>query len=388
MKKIMVISGTRAEYGLLKPIIQKINMNPDWKLCLVVTGTHLEKNFGFTYTEIEQDGLKINHKLPMHLDSDNPKGILTSMSIELKQLADLFEIEKPNLLVILGDRYEIEIAAIAALINRVPIAHIHGGELTEGVIDDSIRHSISKMSSIHFVSTEEYKNRLIQLGEQPASVHYVGSLGVENSKKLNLLTKEELSAKFAISWNKPLILVTYHPVTLENDTATNQFQTLLSVISEKVEYNYLFTYSNGDAGGSSINTMIDDYVKLHKNCKAYPSLGQINYLSTVRYCAAVMGNSSSGIIEVPSFHIPTINIGDRQRGRVQSKTIVNCGYSSDEIKMALETALSPSFLKQCKEEANPYEKENTSDIIINKMEKFLDNFKTTKKTFFDITFKL
>lgn len=383
MKKIMVITGTRAEYGLLKSVLQKIQGNPSWFLCLIVTGTHLEEKFGLTYKEIEQDGIQISHKLPIHLDSDKSKDILYSMAIELKQLANLFEAEKPDLLVLLGDRFEIGIGAITALMNRVPIAHIHGGELTEGVIDDAIRHSISKMSSIHFVSTIEYKNRLIQMGEQPNSVHFVGSLGVENSKKCKLLTKEDLSRKIGIYWDKPLILITYHPVTLEDNTAKTQFQSILDVVSEKKEYNYIFTYANADTGGSVINTMIEDYVKKHKNCKVFPSLGQINYLSTVRNCAVVMGNSSSGIIEVPSFHIPTINIGDRQKGRVQAKTIVNCGYGSEEITEALETALSPSFLEQCKKEINPYEKEDTSDRIIEEIKNFLGSFNSTKKKFYD-----
>lgn len=384
MKKIVVLTGTRAEYGILKPIIKKINNHPDLDLCLLVTGTHMEEKFGLTYKEIDEDGFYINYKIPIKLNSDSPKGILNSMAIELKQLADIFEKEEPNLLLILGDRFEIEMAAITALINRVPIAHIHGGELTEGVIDDAIRHSITKMSSIHFVSTKEYQNRLIQMGEQPNSVHYVGSLGVESIKKLSLLGKDMLSRRFGFSWDKPLIMVTYHPVTLENNTAKEQFQSLLNVVTEKNNYNYIFTYSNADTGGNLINTMIEEYVKNHKHCKAYPSLGQLCYLSTIKYCAAVIGNSSSGIIEVPSFHIPTINIGDRQNGRVQAKTIINCGYSSHEIKTALDTALSPTFLNQCKEETNPYEKENTSDIIIEELNKFLADFKTTKKKFFDI----
>lgn len=384
MKKIAVVTGTRAEYGLLKPLLKKIIEDKDLELCLIVTGTHLEKQYGETCCEIEQDGFQINYKIKMDLNSDKPQGILKSMALELNGLADVFGETQIDLLVLLGDRYEILMAATCALINRIPIAHIHGGELTQGLIDEGIRHAVTKMSAIHFTSTEEYRRRVIQMGENPKWVFNVGALGVENIANVSFLSKEELTRKFDIKWNKPIMMVTYHPVTLENNTAKEQFGNLLCVLEKHDEYNYVFTYANADTDGQVINQMIENFVSRRENCKAFASMGQIGYLSMLRYVSGVIGNSSSGIIEVPSFHIPTINIGDRQKGRVRAKTVVDCGTSEREVEKALKYAMSEEFTKLCRKESNPYKGEKTADSIIENIKKYLAVFKNTEKEFYDI----
>lgn len=274
-------------------------------------------------------------------------------------------------------------AASAAMIARIPIAHIHGGELTEGAIDDAIRHSITKMSHLHFTATDEYRNRVIQMGEQPQSVYNVGALGVENVKTVSLLSKEEIEKALGYQFVSPTIMVTYHPVTLEKMTSEEQFQNILTVLDKHQELSVIFTKANSDTDGRIINYMIDDYVKSNRDrCRGYVSLGQLKYLSVLRYCAAVMGNSSSGIIEVPSFGIPTINIGDRQKNRVCAESVVHCGYSVQEIENALRHALALRFENEINNIKNPYEGENTSDKIIEIISRTLDKGINLKKRFY------
>lgn len=383
MYKIGVVTGTRAEYGLLKPLIEKINTDNELELCLIVTGAHLEEKFGNTVCEIIEDGYPIACRIPMDLKSDSPGGLCVSMSKELTGLADAFEKAGLDLLFLLGDRYETLVAAIAAMMFRIPIAHLHGGELTEGAVDDAIRHSISKMSAIHFTSTEIYAKRLKQMGEEPERVFNAGALGVENIKRIPYLTREELCDRFSPLFDNPYIMVTYHPVTLEKNTAESQFKELLQVISEKQEYNYIFTYANADAEGIDINVQIDKYVKEHKNACAFKSMGQIGYLSALKYTCCVVGNSSSGIIEAPSFHIPTVNIGNRQKGRECAGTVVTCGNSREEITKAFEHALSSEFLNKCKTIHNPYEGKDTSKSIIAITKEMLAKGIPIKKRFID-----
>ena len=384
MKKIAVLTGTRAEYGLLKPLLQKIRQDEELNLCLIATGAHLEKQFGETVSEIERDGFKIDHRVKMDLRSDKPDGILKSIALELNGLADVFEQEQPDLLILLGDRYEILMAATTALINRVPIAHIHGGELTQGLIDEGIRHAVTKMSAIHFTSTEEYRKRVIQMGEQPDRVFNVGALGVENIFKITYLSREELTQKFGIDWQKPVVMVTYHPVTLENNTTEEQFGNLLHVLEEHGEYNYVFTYANADTDGQVINRMIDKFVAEKKNCRAFASMGQVGYLSMLKYAAAVVGNSSSGLIEVPSFQIPTVNIGNRQTGRVKAQTVIDCGTGEAEVENAFACAMSEEFQEECANASNPYEGKNTADKILQELKIYLRDFTNTEKKFYDI----
>ena len=387
MKKFCIITGTRAEYGLLKPVIDKVYRSNEFDLQLVVTATHLSPEFGLTYREIEKDGYPISSKIEMLLSSDTPVGITKSMGVALLGFADFYGIHKPDVVVILGDRYEMLVAAIAAMIARIPIAHIHGGEKTEGAVDEAIRHSITKMSHLHFTSTEEYRRRVIQLGEQPHYVYNVGALGVENIKKVKLLCKEELEHQIGFRFSAPTIMVTYHPVTLETLTSKEQFSNILSVIDKHKELSVIFTKANADTDGRIINQMIDEYVEKNKDrCVEYTSLGQLKYLSALQFCDAVVGNSSSGLIEVPSFHIPTVNIGDRQRGRVCAESVINCGNNAQEIDTAIQKALLDKFRNKLEVVYNPYEKKGTSDEIIKIISNVLDNGIEMKKKFYDINY--
>lgn len=389
MKKICIVTGTRAEYGILKPLIEKVNRDVDLELQLVVTGMHLSTEFGLTYREIEDDGYPIKAKIEMLLSSDTAVGVTKSMALALIGFGDYFEQYKPDIVVILGDRYEMLMVAAAALIARIPIAHIHGGELTEGAVDEAIRHSITKMSQLHFTATEEYKNRVIQLGEQPKTVYNVGSLGDENTKSVKLLSKEELEHSIDFRFKNPTILVTYHPVTLENLTAEKQFENILDVLDKHKEINVIFTKANSDTNGRIINEMIDAYTNRNADrCKAYTSLGQLRYLSTIQFCSAVVGNSSSGLIEVPSFHVPTVNIGDRQKGRICAESVINCGNNLCEIEEALMQALSPEFMDRIKTVNNPYEGENTSEKIVQVIKASLEEEIDLKKHFFDINTRI
>ncbi len=385
MKKICIVTATRAEYGLLKPVIDKIYKSEMAELKLVVTGMHLSPEFGLTYKEIEEDGYPIDHKIEMLLSSDTSTGITKSMGIALIGFGDYFSVNRPDIVVILGDRYEMLMVAAAAMIARIPIAHLHGGEKTEGAVDEAIRHSITKMSHLHFTATEEYRRRVIQLGEQPEQVFNVGALGVENARKVCLLGKEELEHQMGFHFSESTIMVTYHPVTLEMLTAREQFADILSVIDSHKEISVIFTKANADTDGRIINQMIDEYVRENSDrCAVYTSLGQRRYLSALQYVDAVLGNSSSGLVEVPSFHIPTINIGDRQRGRVCAESVIHCRNTVREIEEALQTALSEEFRKKLKDMDNPYEKEGTSDKIVEIIGNVLDNGIDMKKTFYDI----
>ncbi len=385
MKRICIVTATRAEYGLLKPVIDKIYQSEMTELKLVVTGMHLSPEFGLTYKEIEEDGYPIDQKIEMLLSSDTPTGITKSMGVALVGFAGYFSVNKPDIVVILGDRYEMLMVAVAAMIARIPIAHLYGGEKTEGAVDEAIRHSITKMSQIHFVATDEYRKRVIQLGEQPNRVYNVGALGVENARKVRLLGKDELERQIGFHFSKPTIMVTYHPVTLEMLTARKQFADILSVLDSHKEISVIFTKANADADGRIINQMIDEYVKANNDrCVVYTSLGQRRYLSALQYVDVVLGNSSSGLIEVPSFHIPTINIGDRQRGRVCAESVIQCRNVVPEIERALQKALSAEFRKSLTVMQNPYEKEGTSNKVVEIIGNVLDNGIDMKKTFYDI----
>lgn len=386
MKRIGIMTGTRAEYGLLKPLMQEINKDNDLELYLIVSGMHLSPEFGMTYKEIEEDGFEINAKVEMLLSSDSPAGISKSVGLGVIGFADEFQRADLDMLILLGDRYEALSAAICALVMRVPIAHLHGGELTEGAIDEGIRHSITKMSYLHFTSTEQYRNRVIQLGENPERVFYVGALGVENIKKINLMTKEELERSIHFEIDENTVVVTYHPVTLENNTVEEQFLNLLKVLDRNPKIRMIFTKANADTNGRIVNELIDKYAAQNsERACAFMSLGQKRYLSALKYCRIVIGNSSSGIIEAPSFGKPIINIGDRQKGRICAGSVINCGYTQQEIQQAMETALTEEFENKARNCRNPYEKENTAANIISVIKDYLLNDKIKlKKGFYDI----
>ncbi len=386
MKRIGIMTGTRAEYGLLKPLMQEINKDNDLELYLIVSGMHLSPEFGMTYQEIEEDGFEINAKVEMLLSSDSPAGISKSIGLGVIGFADEFQRADLDMLILLGDRYEALSAAICALVMRIPIAHLHGGELTEGAIDEGIRHSITKMSYLHFTSTEQYRNRVIQLGENPERVFYVGALGVENIKKINLMTKEELERAIHFEIDENTVVVTYHPVTLENNTVEEQFLNLLKVLDRNPKIRMIFTKANADTNGRIVNELIDKYAAQNsERACAFMSLGQKRYLSALKYCRIVIGNSSSGIIEAPSFGKPIINIGDRQKGRICADSVINCGYTQQEIQQAMETALTEEFENKARNCRNPYEKENTAANIISVIKDYLLNDKIKlKKGFYDI----
>ncbi|RHK91517.1 UDP-N-acetylglucosamine 2-epimerase (hydrolyzing) [Bacteroides xylanisolvens] len=364
MRKICVVTGSRAEYGLLSGLMRAIQEEPELELQIIATNMHLSPEFGLTYKEIESDGFFIDKKVVMLLSSDTANATAKSVGLGFIGFADAYEELHPDLIVVLGDRYEIISAVSTALFYKIPVAHLHGGEITEGAYDDCIRHAITKMSHLHFTSTEEYRKRVIQLGEHPDRVFNVGAPGVENIKKVRLMNKEKLEATLdGFTFGDKSLLVTYHPVTLESGTAAEQIQNLLSALDRLSDYKIIFTLPNSDTDGRVITKLINEYVvKNPKRAIAYPSLGLRRYLSALKYVRAVVGNSSSGIIEVPSFGIPTLNIGERQKGRLAANSVVNCGTGTDEILSGLCRILSSNF--NIKEINNPYEGKNTTGDIL------------------------
>lgn len=383
MKKICVVTGTRADYGLLYWLMKEINLDSELELQIIATGMHLSPEFGLTYKEIEKD-FKIDKKIEMLLSSDTAIGISKSMGLAQISFAEAYEDLKPDIIVLLGDRYEIFSAASAALIANIPIAHLHGGETTEGAFDEAIRHSITKMSHLHFTAAEEYRNRIIQLGEHPSRVFNVGGMGIENIKRLKLLSKEEFEESINFKLNRKNILVTFHPVTLENSTAKEQFQELLDTIDELKDTNIIFTKANSDTDGRIINQMCDEYVSKnsHKSI-CFTSLGQLRYLSALQYVDAMVGNSSSGLIEAPSFRIGTINIGDRQKGRLKSKSVIDCESLKVSISKAFEKLYSVKFKVLLQDVKNPYGDGCASEKIIQEIKKAkLNNI--LKKSFYDL----
>jgi len=384
MRKICVVTGARAEYGLLYWVIKGIREDAQLSLQLCVTGMHLSPEFGLTYKQIEKDGFSIDKKIESLLSSDTPVGVSKSVSLGVAGFADAFHDLKPDMILLLGDRFEIFAAATAAMIARIPIAHCHGGESTEGAVDEAIRHAITKMSHLHFTSTEKYRQRVIQLGEQPDKVFNVGALGVENINKLKLLERNSFEESIDFKLGKKNILVTFHPVTLENATAQSQFSALLSVLGELRDTHILFTEPNADTDGRVIIELIDTFVAKNATIsKSFVSLGQLRYLSAIQYVDAVVGNSSSGIIEVPSFQKATINIGDRQQGRIMADSVISCEPTYESIQGAFKRAYSEEFQNSLKSVNNPYGKVNSSEKIIQIL-KSVTPSALLKKKFYDL----
>lgn len=384
MRKICVITGTRAEYGLLYWTMKALQADDEVKLSICVTGMHLSPEFGLTYKKILEDGFIIHEKVETLLSSDTTIGISKSIGLGIISFSEVFERLNPDLVLVLGDRYEIFAACTAAMISRIPIAHCHGGEATEGLIDEAIRHSITKMSQIHFASTEEYRNRIIQLGEQPKNVFNVGALGIENVNKLKLLTKSEFENSIKFKLNKINFLVTFHPVTLDNLSAEEQFKQLLIALDKFQDTTIIFTKPNSDTDGRVIIQLIDEYVKnnTHKAI-AFISLGQLRYLSAIQFMDVVVGNSSSGLIEVPSFKKATINIGDRQQGRVKAASVIDCETNNKDIEKAIKKALSVEFKEELKSSKNPYGDKNSSIEIVEVL-KSIDLNGIIKKQFYNL----
>jgi len=381
-RKICVVTGTRAEYGLLYWLMKEINIDNALALQVVVTGMHLSEEFGNTYQQIEKDGFNIDKKVDITLTSDTEVAISKSMGLGVIGFAEVFNKLHPDLIVVLGDRFEIFSAVSAAMIAKIPVAHLHGGEATEGLIDEPIRHSITKMSHLHFAATDEYRNRIIQIGEQPDRVFNVGGLGIDNIIKLKLLSKADFENAINFELGEKNILITFHPVTLEKSTSGIQFQALLDSISELRNTKIIFTKANSDTDGRVINSMIDDYVARHDNTIAFTSMGQLNYLSALQFMDAVVGNSSSGLMEAPSFKIGTIDIGDRQKGRIKANSIIACSPNKESIDSALVKLYSREFQDIANNVDNPYGDGGASKEIVRIIkDTSLDNI--VKKSFYD-----
>lgn len=385
MRRICVVTGTRAEYGLLSRLIRMIDESEKTQLQLIATNMHLSPTYGETYKEIEADGFHIDWKIPIIEEGKNDAvATLKSMAKAVSGFADAFNELKPDLVALLGDRYEILAAAEAALIEKIPIAHIHGGEVTEGAYDDAIRHSITKMSHLHFPSIEPYRKRIIQMGENPERVFTVGAIGVENIKRIPLLSKDEAEQSIEFALDKNTILVTYHPVTLGPDSMKRDIDAFISVLEARKDLRIIFTMPNSDNGSEVIVDAINNFVNNNNDrAVAFKSLGLKRYLSVMKEVGAVVGNSSSGIVEVPSFGVPTLNIGDRQKGRLAAESVVNCGTDKDSILQGLNKVLSTEFQDFCKTVENPYGKENTAEEIFKVISSYpLDNI--IQKHFYDI----
>lgn len=384
---IAVLTATRAEYGLLSPIIKRMSQDKAIDVKVVVTGAHLSSEFGLTYKEIEADGVAIDEKIEILENEDSAAAVSKTMGNALIKFGEYFERKHPDALLVLGDRYETLAVCAAAMNAQIPVIHLYGGETTQGAIDEAIRHSISKMSYLHFTSTEEYRHRVIQLGENPNRVFTVGAIGVENALHMQLLSKEELEKSLCISLDKPYIVATYHPVTLETMSLDEQISDFLKAIDTKSNYTYIITKANADSGGRRVNELLDEYSKEKMNVHVVDSLGVKRYLSALKYCYMVMGNSSSGITEVPSFHVPTINIGDRQKGRAHAETVIDCKSDTNSILCAMEKAESEEYRKNCLEAVNPFEKPNVAENIVSIIKReMMDKPIDLKKTFYDIPF--
>lgn len=365
MKKICIVTATRAEYGLLKPLMDLIKQCEYLHLQIIVTGTHLSPEFGLTYRQIESDGFHIDEKVEILLSSDTATSIVKTMALALNGMSDVLPRLSPDLLVVLGDRYEMLAIVSAATIFKIPIAHLHGGEVTDGAYDNSIRHAITKLSHLHFTSTNEYRNRVIQMGENPEQVFNVGAIGLDNIEKLKLQSRQELENEFNIKFLKNNYQVTFHPETLSSLNAREQFQHLLKAIDEQQDSYFIFTKSNADTDGRIINEMIDDYVAKNPNKSiAFTSLGTLRFLSLIKECTAIIGNSSAGILEAPSLSTATINIGERQKGRIQADSVINVECNFSDINRGFQKVKDPIFQRKLDDITNPYFQKDVAENIL------------------------
>ena len=385
MRKICVITGTRAEFGLLRPLIELIINNKELQLQLIATGMHLSPEFGYTLKEITEAGFKVDKKVECLLSSDSPIGISKTIALAISGFADALDELAPDLVLVLGDRTEILGAVIATAMTNIPIAHLYGGETTEGAYDEAIRHSITKFSHLHFTSTENYRKRVIQLGEHPNTVFNVGAIGLDAIKKLRLLDRASFEQAIGFKLNEKNILITYHPVTLEKETPMETFQNILTALDELPNSTLIFTHANSDKNGRIINKMITEYVNSHKDKAVhFSSLGQLRYLSALQYVDFVIGNSSSGMTEVPAFHIPTINIGDRQKGRINCESIINSNNSLEDIKKSITFALDKTFRKKIQQQELLYGNGTAAEKIFQIIKEH--NHISIKKSFYNIDF--
>ncbi|MCD4781606.1 MAG: UDP-N-acetylglucosamine 2-epimerase [Candidatus Omnitrophica bacterium] len=385
MKRICFITGSRAEYGLLHALMKNVEAEPDFELQIIATGAHFSPGLGRTYLEIEADGFAIDEKVDIPLPKTSA-AMLTYVANAVDQTGHALQRLQPDLVIVLGDRYEIFAAASAACLLKIPLAHIHGGELTEGAIDDVFRHCVTKMSHLHFVSADEYRRRVIQLGENPDSVYNVGALAIDNIKNMPLLAKQDLENDLNLAFDRQVLLVTFHPETLSDISVSEQCQIMLDALDTFKDVIMIFTKANADQGGDVVNHMLETYAaKRPADRKVFASLGCLRYLSFLQYVDGVVGNSSSGIIEVPSFHIGTVNVGDRQKGRIRADSVVDCPFDKDRICQSIQKILSPAFKDGIKTMANPYGDGSTGGRILDVLK--TSHFKNlTLKSFFDCKF--
>lgn len=363
--RICFFTGTRAEYGLLKPLIMAVRDADSFEFSLLASGAHLSTEFGMTVREIENDGIEISERVEMLVSSDTDTAICKSMGLGLIGFGDALSRLRPDLFVVLGDRYEVLAAASAAMICRIPILHIHGGESSEGLIDEQIRHAVTKISHLHFTSTEFYRQRVINMGEAPSRVVNTGAIGLSDIRTIELINKKEVFDFFRLDPNKDLALVTFHPVTLEPHMAESHFKAMRDALFSKDNLQIVFTKANADSEGRIINELIDESVSLFpERSRSYFSLGRHRYLSAMKASTFVAGNSSSGIIEAPSLGVPSINIGDRQKGRVKAESVIDCEVSLESIKSSIELAMSSEFRNLAAKIKNPYEKTDTIAMML------------------------
>lgn len=383
MRKICVVTGTRAEFGLLRPLISLIKEDETLKLQLIATGMHLSPEFGYTINEILKVGFRVDKKVECLVSSDTHVGVSKSIALAISGFSDAFEDLQPDLVVVLGDRTEIIGAVIAASMANIPIAHIHGGETTEGAYDEAIRHSITKFSHLHFTSTENYRKRVIQLGENPNTVYNVGAIGLDSIKNLDLLNREEFEKSIGFNLNEKNILITYHPVTLEKEEPVKTFSNILDALNEFENTTLIFTHANSDKNGRIINQMIHEYVQNNPDKSVeFKSLGQLRYLSALQYVDLVIGNSSSGILEVPSYNIPTINIGDRQKGRVSNKSVIHSDNDFGSVKKSLDLGFNQRFRSEIKNQSSLYGEGKAASLILNIIKQNPEI--NLKKSFYDL----
>lgn len=384
MNKICIVTATRAEYGLLRNLIRKVEGDKELELELVVTGTHLSEEYGYTIKEIKEDGYPIAAQVDILVKNNLGVDIIRTMAAAMEKFGVLLKDIRPDMLVVLGDRYELLPICETALMLKIPITHISGGEITEGALDDTIRHCITKMSNLHFPGCEEYRKRIIQMGEEPYRVFNYGDIGVENIMKMEYMELPELEESLQMSLDVPYACVTFHPATLEQETPKDQVSEMLAAFEMFGEMKFIFTGSNADEGGEEINRLVKEFTKYRKNCRMYASLGVRRYLSLLRRSAMIIGNSSSGIVEAPCFCVPTVNIGNRQKGRLQAESIINCKPQRNSIVDAMKRAMNPEFLSSLKNMKNPYGNGETSDGIIKEMKNYLSGGGNPGKHFYDL----
>jgi GDP/UDP-N,N'-diacetylbacillosamine 2-epimerase (hydrolysing) len=382
-RKVCVVTGTRAEFGLLRWLMQEVRESETLELQVIATGMHLSPEFGLTYRDIEEAGFSIDVKVEMLVGADTSRAVTKSMGLGLIGYADAYDRLSPDIVVLLGDRFEIFAAAAAAMIAGIPIAHLHGGETTEGAFDEAIRHSITKMSHLHFVAAEDYRRRVIQLGEHPERVFLVGGLGIDAIKRIKLLDRQALEASMDFKFGQKNLLITFHPVTLEGNSSTQQMEELLAALDELTNTNLIFTLPNADTGGREIGGMIKEFASTHSNSRVYASLGQLRYLSCMKYVDGVVGNSSSGLAEAPSMGVGTINIGDRQKGRLSASSVIHCEPNLRSIREALKRLYEPTFRNSLVATINPYGSGGASQMIVEVLRSHPFNG-LIKKQFFDL----